>query len=100
MPRLDLKHVLQQTVEEAAARALAESALAPVDDLAQAHIEGLRRDKENQTTSYAAIASKLEEAPKKLLGNRRRSNHLKNTFRVSRNIREASRRDFGSSKCK
>lgn len=68
MPRLRLEHVLQQGVGEAAARAPAESVLAQVDDIAQAHekIERLQRDNANQATSHAAIASKLEEAQRRI----------------------------------
>lgn len=68
MPRLRLEHVLQQGVGEAAVRAPAESVLAQVDDLAQAHetIERLQRDNATQATSHAAIASKLEEAQRRI----------------------------------
>ncbi|KAH6661855.1 hypothetical protein B0J14DRAFT_571394 [Halenospora varia] len=53
---------------EAAARAPAGSVLAQVDDLAQAYktIEELRRDNANQATSHAAIASKLEQAQRRI----------------------------------
>jgi hypothetical protein len=68
MSRLRLEHVLQQGVGEAAVRVPAQSVLAQVDDLAQAHetIERLQRDNANQATSHTAIASKLEEAQRRI----------------------------------